>query len=127
MPIGRENEKIMGEVYPKMTLSINATEGRIRIGQGVARALGFPEYICFYISKNNDGLLVRPSEKKEFLSIKVGRNRNNPAKDDLRVYSLSFVTGLYEQNGWELRKTYQIIGKYIQEWNAVFFSYVDAV
>lgn len=83
-----------GEVCPKLKISVSGREGRIRIGNGVVKVLGNPEYICIYVSTNNDALMVRPCEKKEFLSIKVTKNDNVIPKENLRTISLQFVSEL---------------------------------
>lgn len=115
-----------GEVYPKLNLSITRREGRIRIGKGVAKALGDPEYVCIYVSTEDDALMVKECKQKEFLSIKVTKNDNSTPKDDLLLYSLRFTTDLYLKNDWNPDLTYQMLGEYDKKLNAVVFRYQDA-
>ena len=115
-----------GEVCPKLNLSITRREGRIRIGKGVAKALGNPEFICIYVSTDDNALMVRQCKQKEFLSIKVTKNDNSTPKDDLLLYSLRFTTELYQKNGWNPKCTYHINGKLDMSLNAVIFRYEEA-
>ena len=116
-----------GEVCPILKISVSGREGRIRIGNGVVKILGSPEYICIYVSTDNDALMVRPCVKKEFLSIKVTKNDNVIPKDDLRVNSLQFVSELCFKNGWNINGTYQMSGVYVASLNATVFYYKNAV
>lgn len=116
-----------GEVCPKLKISVSGREGRIRIGNGVVKVLGNPEYICIYVSTNNDALMVRPCEKKEFLSIKVTKNDNVIPKENLRTISLQFVSELCLKNGWNINGTYQMQGVYVESLNATVFYYKNAV
>ena len=118
--------KTKGEACPKLVLSISGSEARIRIGRGVAKTLGTPEFICIYVSKENDALMVRPCREKEFLSIKVPSENGKRGAGGLRIYSLAFVTKLFEQNGWEMEKTYHMTGQFLPELNAVVFLYRGA-
>lgn len=120
-------KNIKGEVYPKLKLSISGKEGRIRIGNGVAKILGNPEFVCIYISIDNDALMVKSCEQKEFLAIKVTKNDNKTIKDELRVYSLSFVDDLFDKNSWDMNQTYHMAGIYSKKLNAVIFYYKNAV
>lgn len=110
-------------VYSKLKLSVSGREGRIRIGNGVINVLGNPEYVCIYISTDNDALMVRPCGQKDFLSTKVKKEAN---KEDMRVYSLQFVLDLFDKNGWDNFNTYQMPGTYLKTKNAVVFCYKDA-
>ena len=116
-----------GEVSSKLKISVSRKEGRIRIGNGVIKVLGNPEYICIYVFTYTDALMVRPCEKKEFLSIKVTKNDNVIPKNDLRVNSLQFVSELYFKNGWNTNGTYQMQGVYNESLNATVFYYKNAV
>jgi len=115
-----------GEVCPKLNLSITRREGRIRIGNGVAKILGNPDFVCIYVSTDNDALMVRECKQKEFLSIKVTKNDNSTPKDELLLYSLRFTTALYQKNGWNPNSTYQMKGMYDKAINAVVFQYAQA-
>ena len=120
-------EKTKGEVCPKLILSITRREGRIRIGKSVAKMLGNPEFVCIYVSTDDDALMVRECKQKEFLSIKVTKNDNSTPKDDLLLYSLRFTTDLYLKNDWNPDLTYQMPGEYDEKLNAVVFRYKEAV
>ena len=48
-------------------------------------------------------------------------------KDELRVYSLSFVDDLFNRNSWDMNQTYHMSGIYSKKLNAVIFYYKDAV
>lgn len=115
------------EVNSKLKLSISGREGRIRIGKGVVKALGNPDFICIYVSTESDALMVRQCKQKEFLSIKVKKNDNSTPKDDLLLYSLQFTTELCVNNEWNPNYTYQMHGIYDKNHNAVVFQYKDAV
>lgn len=119
-------ENTKGEVCPKLKLSITRREGRIRIGKGVAKMLGNPEFVCIYVSTDDDALMVRECKQKEFLSIKVTKNDNSTPKDDLLLYSLRFTTTLYLKNDWNMNSTYQMKGVYDKDLNAVVFKYAQA-
>ena len=100
--------------------------GRIRIGKGVITTLGIPEYICIYIAKSNDALMVRECEEKEYLSMKVTKSDNVTIKENLRLFSLQFTTDLFVRNHWNRELTYQLQGFYDQSRNAVIFNFSDA-
>jgi len=117
-----------GEVYPKkLLLSISGKEGRIRIGWGVADALHGAEYLCIYMSPDDDAIMVKPCEQKEFVSIKVGNRKEGTAPREMLIYSLAFVTDLMERQGWDYMKSYSIVGEYIAEYNAVVFFLKNAI
>lgn len=71
--------------------------------------------------------MVRPCEKKEFLSIKVTKNDNVIPKENLRTISLQFVSELCLKNGWNINGTYQMQGVYVESLNATVFYYKNAV
>ena len=119
-------ENTKGEVCPKLNLSISMREGMIRIGKGVIQVLDIPEYVCIYVSKSDDALMVRQCEKKEYLSMKVTRNDNETPKKNLRLYSLEFTTDLYIMNSWNPESTYQMKGIFDEIRNAVIFRYDGA-
>ena len=119
-------ETTKGEVCPKLNLSISMREGVIRIGKGVIDVLGVPQYVCIYISKSDDALMVRECEKKEYLSLKVTRNDNVTPKKNLRLYSLEFTTDIFLMNNWNPESTYQMKGTFEETRNAVIFRYERA-
>jgi len=109
-----------------LKLSINGNDGRIRIGWGVADALHDSSFLSIYLSPEKDAIMVRQCDEKEFLSIKVCKRRENNTKKELRLQSLAFVTSLIEHNSWDKGKTYHMIGKYFEKYNAVVFFFRDA-
>jgi len=120
--------KTKGEVCPvnKLKLSINGKEGRIRIGRGVVDVLRDSQFLSIYMSPDNDAIMVKPCEEKEFLSIKIGDRSKDKHRDGLRLYSLAFVTDLMDKRGWDFNRTYHMTGEYVKSYNAVVFFLKNA-
>jgi len=117
-----------GAVCPnhKLILSISGPFNRIRIGWGVADILKDAQFLSIYMSPENDAIMVRPCEEKEFLSIKVVQHEKNSIRKELRLYSQAFITDLMDKNGWDYTKSYHISGEYVEKYNAVVFKLKNA-
>lgn len=118
-------KQLMIKKYIRLTFSIYGKADCFHISKDTVRMLGYPNYICLKI-KNNNALVILPSEAKEVMSFIIPKNLFSSSSGQFRVTSKSFVTEILTQNNLSKDKTYLISGKYSEKENAVFFNINNA-
>ena len=99
----------------------------IRVGKGVVKALGEPEYICLRVNARMDILALRPCGPGDQMSFKVPPDFTEKREQLFRIFSKQFVRSFLEQNHLNPDITYSVDGEYSEKDHAVFFDMARAV
>lgn len=102
-------------------------QNAVVIHKEVIRALGTPEYISLWISRDRKSVAITASTQKHPLSFRVPENFLRPLpRKRFRIYSMGFSTEI--RRSWRLKngKSYTVKGNYDPQKKAVVFC-EDAV
>lgn len=106
----------------KLLLSFSAKSRQIRIGTGVVRILGNPEYVCLRINDTWDMIAILPCEGTDLMSFKVPDGLlDDSRRQSLRISSKLFVDMVLSHNNLDTETIYSVKGMYSESENAVLF------
>lgn len=100
--------------------------GVIRIFKQTMRSLGMPRFIRFQVHQERHLMLLEPYDKITFTSFRVPNNLENE-NGKLDIYSKSFTHLISKIMGWDLKKSYRILGEIDKERRHVVFNLDNAV
>lgn len=110
----------------KLRISFQGAWNVIRIGKGVVKVLGEPEYICLRVNERMDILAIRPCGPCDQMSFKVPPDFTKRTERLFRIISKRFVRSFLEQNHLNPDITYSVDGEYSEADHAVFFDMTRA-
>lgn len=111
----------------KLRISFQGAWNVLRVGKGVVKVLGEPEYICLRVNAAMDTLVIRPCGPGDKLSFKVPLDFMGKTERIFRIFSKQFVRSFLEQNHLNPDITYSVDGEYSETDHAVFFDMTKAV
>lgn len=109
----------------KITTTLTYLKGTVRISINTLQLLGEPKYITLLINQNERTIAYIPSSKADRAALKV-RYANSTLTAGKVVCSVKFVRKVYKLENWDSNFRYQIIGKYLEGANLVYFRLEDA-
>lgn len=109
----------------KITTTLTYLKGTVRISINTLQLLGEPKYIALLINKNERTIAYIPSSKADRAALKV-RYANSTLTAGKVVCSVKFVRKVYKLENWDSNFRYQMLGKYLEGANLVYFRLEDA-
>ena len=106
----------------KLLLSFSAKSRQIRVGTGVIRILGDPEYVSLRINDTWDMIAILPCEGTDLMSFKVPDGLlSDSRRQSLRINSKLFVDMVLSHNNLDTETIHSVKGMYSESENAVLF------
>lgn len=109
----------------KITTTLTYLKGTVRISINTLQLLGEPKYIALLINQNERTIAYIPSSKADRAALKV-RYANSTLIAGKVVCSVKFVRKVYKLENWDSNFRYQMLGKYLEGANLVYFRLEDA-
>lgn len=109
----------------KITTTLTYLKGTVRISINTLQLLGEPKYIALLINQNERTIAYIPSSKADRAALKV-RYANSTLTAGKVVCSVKFVRKVYKLENWDSNFRYQMLGKYLEGANLVYFRLEDA-
>lgn len=103
-------------------ISLQGPWGAIRVGKGVIKTLGCPEYICLRVNEKRNILAIRPCGPGDKMSFKVPPDYIDRVGVQFRIYSKQFVRSFLEWNGLSPESCCCVDGEYSEKDHAIFFE-----
>lgn len=112
-------EKVTEEHSYKIDMTI---QGERNTSKGVIRALGCPSHISLKVSEMKDSISIFPCDEDDVMSFRVPEKLLVDHHCVLRIFSKKFVHGIMMINDLDIKRTYYIVGVYLEEQNTAVFS-----
>ena len=103
-------------------ISMQGPWSAIRIGKGVIKTLGNPEYICLRVNAKRNVLAIRPCGPGDKMSFKVPPDLMDRKGIQFRIYSKQFVRSFLAWNGLSPDSCCCVDGEYSETDHAIFFD-----
>ncbi len=108
----------------KLVIIFLGDRNGIGFSKSIIRVLGYPSFISIKVTEDFSSLAVVPCEAKEVLSFRVPEKLFE-RKPGFRIYSQKFLDTAMSVHKLERKKSYQCVGHYNEEQNAVVFTLAD--
>lgn len=99
---------------------------KIRINQSTIFSMGYPKRVRLLIHPEKKELVIQPCNRFEPLSFRVPSDFGKDTHG-FELSSTQLTALLYDTMGWDLNKSYRVLGNYIEKENIVVFPLSESV